>query len=321
MAQLDPPVVRLLYFEDCPNWRVAEARLKEALVRVGADPEAIIYEQVTTVEQAEALGFHGSPTILVDGTDPFAEPAAPAGLTCRIYRTAQGVQSAPTVEQLQAALTRRAEPMAPVPDLFDDAELSEPVARAVRRIATLGFRALWRGRSVTLTDLLGEDTPELAEATQHLRLRGRIECSDDGHLIAVHGLCRRPTPHQIEHQDGVVHTWCALDAIGIPAALGIDARARTTCPTCQNPLAVTLSAGVPRPLPDAALWYPEVACGHLVEDFCSGANLFCTIDHLERWAGGSRGPGRAMTVEEVADVGREGWADVRDLVEAGDDKG
>ena len=207
--------------------------------------------------------------------------------------------------------------MVSAPDLFDDANLSEPVARAVRRIATLGFEALWLGRTVTLTELLGGDTPELAEGTQHLRRRGRIECADDGHLIAVHGLCRRPTPHQIEHQDGVVHTWCALDAVGIPAALGIDARARTTCPTCQSLLAVTLSAGEPQPLPDAVLWYPEVACVHLVEDFCSGANLFCSIDHLERWARGSRGPGRAMTVEEVADVGRDAWADVRDLGRGG----
>ena len=106
MAPVHPSDVRLIYFEDCPNWRVADARLKEALVSVGADPDAVIYEQVTTVEQAEALGFRGSPTILVDGMDPFADPDAPAGLTCRIYRTATGVQPAPTVEQLQAALAR-----------------------------------------------------------------------------------------------------------------------------------------------------------------------------------------------------------------------
>lgn len=106
MVQLAPPDVRLLYFEDCPNWRVAEARLKEALISLGGDPDAFTCEQVTTVEQAEALGFRGSPTILVNGVDPFADPDAPAGLTCRIYRTATGVQPAPTVAQLQAALTR-----------------------------------------------------------------------------------------------------------------------------------------------------------------------------------------------------------------------
>ena len=62
--------------------------------------------KVTTVRQADALGFRGSPAILVDGIDPFADPDAPAGLTCRIYRTAMGVQPAPTVEQLRVALIR-----------------------------------------------------------------------------------------------------------------------------------------------------------------------------------------------------------------------
>ena len=106
MTQADMANVRLLYFEDCPNWQLADTRLKEALAAVGADPDAVTYERVTTVEQAQALGFRGSPTILVDGTDPFADPDAPAGLACRLYRTASGVQPAPTVEQLQAVLAR-----------------------------------------------------------------------------------------------------------------------------------------------------------------------------------------------------------------------
>lgn len=98
--------VRLMYFDDCPNWRIAQARLKEALAGIGADPDAVVYERVTTIEQAEALGFRGSPTIRVDGTDPFADPGAPTGLACRIYWTASGVQPAPSVEQLQAVLAR-----------------------------------------------------------------------------------------------------------------------------------------------------------------------------------------------------------------------
>lgn len=210
--------------------------------------------------------------------------------------------------------------MVSIPDLFDDADLSAPVARAVRSIAVLGFQALWSGRSVTLTELLGEEGSALTEAAEHLRLRGRIDLSTDGHLVAVHGLSLRPTPHQIEHDNGVINTWCALDAIGIPAALGIDAWARTTCPTCQRPLAVRLSAGNPQPLPDAVLWYPEVACGHLIEDFCSGANLFCTIEHLERRLGGGLGAGRVMTIDEVAEVGREVWADAADLPLAGEER-
>lgn len=98
--------VQLLYFEGCPNWRVARARLKQALANLGGDPDTVVYQEVTTPEQAAAAGFRGSPTILVNGTDPFAGADDPTGLTCRIYRTADGTQPAPTVEQLRAVLSR-----------------------------------------------------------------------------------------------------------------------------------------------------------------------------------------------------------------------
>lgn len=196
-------------------------------------------------------------------------------------------------------------------DLFDDAELDGAVARAVRRIAVAGFQALWSGRRVTLADLLGDDAAA-TEAADHLRARGRIEVSDDGHVVAVHGLARRPTRHRIEHAAGVVNTWCALDAIGIPAALAIDARAVTQCPTCGAGLAVTLSRGQPEALPGALLWYPEVRCAHLVDDFCAGANLFCSPDHLERWVRDNAGSGTMMTINEVTELGREVWAEVSD---------
>jgi hypothetical protein len=106
MTDTRPSNVRLLYFDDCPNWRVAEERLKEALATIGLNPAGVVYEEVTTAEQAAAVGFRGSPTILVDGVDPFAQTDDPTGLACRIYRTAAGPQPAPTVEQLLRVLAR-----------------------------------------------------------------------------------------------------------------------------------------------------------------------------------------------------------------------
>jgi hypothetical protein len=41
---------------------------------------------------------------MIDGRDPFASPGDPVGLACRIYHTPNGVEPAPTVEQLRAAL-------------------------------------------------------------------------------------------------------------------------------------------------------------------------------------------------------------------------
>jgi hypothetical protein len=98
--------IALRYFDGCPNWRLAEARVREALAAIGASEIEITYERVETQEQAERLGFRGSPTLLVDGEDPFADQDAPVGLACRIYGTEEGPRGAPSVAQLRAALGR-----------------------------------------------------------------------------------------------------------------------------------------------------------------------------------------------------------------------
>lgn len=94
--------VTLLYFDGCPNWKVARARLKAARKLVGHAHEVVL-ERVETPERADELGFHGSPTILIDGRDPF-DTAGTTGLSCRVYRTEAGMEGAPSVEQLVAAL-------------------------------------------------------------------------------------------------------------------------------------------------------------------------------------------------------------------------
>jgi len=99
--------VALLYFEGCPNWRVADERLKEALARVGQPDGPIEYLTVTTPEQAAELRFRGSPTVLVNGWDPFLDGDAPVGLSWRVYRTHGGLAGSPTAEQLVEAFAPR----------------------------------------------------------------------------------------------------------------------------------------------------------------------------------------------------------------------
>ena len=94
--------VTLLYFENCPNWRIADQRL--AVIAAERPDVVLSRHRVETVEEADRWGFHGSPSILVDGVDVFAEPGAAVGLSCRVYRTPDGLAGAPTMEQLRAAL-------------------------------------------------------------------------------------------------------------------------------------------------------------------------------------------------------------------------
>lgn len=97
--------VTLLFFADCPNWQLADERLWEALARAGRDGVRVEHSLVTTSEDAEVAGFRGSPTVLVDGRDPFADPDAPASLSCRVVRAEAGLAGTPTVEQLLAVLS------------------------------------------------------------------------------------------------------------------------------------------------------------------------------------------------------------------------
>jgi len=60
--------------------------------------------RVETQEQAEARGFIGSPTVLLDGRDPFAIGAEQFGLACRLFRTADGLAGFPSVGMLTEAL-------------------------------------------------------------------------------------------------------------------------------------------------------------------------------------------------------------------------
>ncbi len=95
--------ITLLYFEDCPNWKSADERL--TLLATERPDITVSHQLVETPEEAERVGFLGSPSIQVDGVDMFAEPGSRVGLTCRRYPTPDGYAGAPTLEQLRAALS------------------------------------------------------------------------------------------------------------------------------------------------------------------------------------------------------------------------
>ncbi|MET9662552.1 hypothetical protein [Streptomyces sp. NPDC006510] len=84
--------------------RPAVERLRRALDEAGAADTWVTTRVITEQAEAERMGFTGSPTILIDGRDPFAEPGRAAGLTCRVYRTPDGPAGVPTLDQVRHAL-------------------------------------------------------------------------------------------------------------------------------------------------------------------------------------------------------------------------
>lgn len=96
--------VTVQYFDGCPHWQVADQRLKKVLGAAHRDDIRVEYQLIDSAEKAEQAGCHGSPTILVDGHDPFLTGDEPVGLTCRVFRTERGREGSPSEAQLRAAL-------------------------------------------------------------------------------------------------------------------------------------------------------------------------------------------------------------------------
>lgn len=83
--------MELLVVPNCANEEPVAEQLRQALDDIGLHDTA--WDTRVIVEQAEAeqAGFTGSPTIHIDGQDPFAEPGCSPGLACRVYRTPHGL--------------------------------------------------------------------------------------------------------------------------------------------------------------------------------------------------------------------------------------
>jgi hypothetical protein len=96
--------ITIQYFDGCPHWKLADRRVKTVLRRLDRRDVKLGHQEVDSPEAAAHARFRGSPTILIDGRDPFASKDQPVGLSCRVYETEDGPQGAPTEAQLQRLL-------------------------------------------------------------------------------------------------------------------------------------------------------------------------------------------------------------------------
>jgi hypothetical protein len=97
-------LVELLAVEDCPHLEQARRDL-ESVLGGGILETPIQLILVGSADDAEFLGFQGSPTIRVNGDDVVPQPDLPVALGCRIYRDAEGrATGSPPIESIKAAV-------------------------------------------------------------------------------------------------------------------------------------------------------------------------------------------------------------------------
>ena len=102
--------VELLVVPDCPNESVALSMLRVAFDRVDLAAPSVRTTVIASQEQAQARGFVGSPTILINGVDPFGVAGQSPAYACRVYATPAGLSGVPPLDDLISALTDASNP-------------------------------------------------------------------------------------------------------------------------------------------------------------------------------------------------------------------
>ncbi|WP_405063445.1 thioredoxin family protein [Kribbella sp. NBC_01505] len=88
----------VLHVPDCPNLAPLLERLGEVTSQV------VTTRVIESDEDAARFGMAGSPTLLINGADPFAA-GEQCGVSCRLYRDDDGrLVPAPSVQQLREAI-------------------------------------------------------------------------------------------------------------------------------------------------------------------------------------------------------------------------
>lgn len=103
MNQLETTTrIMVLTVPDCPNAPL----IRERIAAVAGRTVPVDWVEVADADEAARRGMAGSPTLLLDGRDPFAPEGLQPSLSCRLYHHSDGTtDGAPSVEDLHRVLT------------------------------------------------------------------------------------------------------------------------------------------------------------------------------------------------------------------------
>ena len=232
----------------CPNAPVLEDRL--AAVLDGRAGVSVSRQVISDETEAARWGMHGSPTLLIDGVDPFAEPGQPPSMSCRLYRDEHG-------QHIGCAIGRpappgdRAGPGRRRPSRRTRRGLIRWDARAgaVSRPPSRGLRAVHQAvlRSFVHTGAApGISQPGRArravrcpEVLAELA-DGDFLCLDHaGQITAAYPFSALPTRHRVQITgSAAVFAMCAIDALGISAMTGRPVVIESADPSTGEPVTV-----------------------------------------------------------------------------------
>jgi hypothetical protein len=306
--------IEVLMVPECPNGPLIEQRLAEVLA--GRSDVSVERQVAGTAAQAEMYGMHGSPTVLIDGRDPFAGPGTGPSLSCRLYRDDHGrAQGAPSVAQLRAALAAAECGAGEAPAAVGRGGRgrrapAEGGLRAVHQAVLRSFAETGRAPAPAVLEAAAGPLGVPAQAVvATLVAEDFLTLDEHGLIAAAYPFSAQPTGISVTLPTGVTAaSMCAIDALGIASMLGSDTVIDAADPVSGEAVRVTFTGG-------AAKWQPEstvvfygarAQSGPSAAVCCEYLRFFATRDNAEVFA--ARHPearGRILGQQEARTLGEE----------------
>jgi hypothetical protein len=318
------PRLEVLHVPDCPNL----APMLQRLSQVTDLP--VTTREIRSDVEAAAAGMAGSPTLLIDGADPFAtgEDCA-CGLSCRLYRDDQGhIVAAPPVEKLRAAICAAECSIGGTTDGAAEAERAvdgaaevlsawrtralplDPVEKAVHQAILRSFATT--GGPPARSDLdpvTAGSRRSTGEVLAALHEADAIRLGTDDAIVVAYPFSVAPTRHRVRigpaGEQVEVYAMCAIDALGISAMLNETTRIESVDITTGGPVTVTMTGRHTRWQPAAAVVFVgATGRGPSVDCCCDYLNFFTSTEAAHDWtAEHPHVPGQILTQTEAEDLG------------------
>jgi hypothetical protein len=305
----------VLAVPDCPSAKLLEERL--AMVLPDRRDVTVSRRVIDDLSEAVRRGMHGSPTLLVDGIDPFVRPGQAASVSCRLYRDSGQAEGAPSIRELRHVISN---PVTIVADTADGGWLDAfgregrgriaPAERGLRTVHQTVLRSFAATGGPPERNLLDqaagpfESDKVLAELAE-----GDFLCLDqDGRITVAYPFSAAVTPHTVQITGGAVaYSMCAVDALGVAEMLGARVLITSADPATGETITVSVDGATAAWEPDTTVVFvgrskdryagpsADICCGHI--------NFFTSHATAAGWAsahpeitGGILSQSRALAV-------------------------
>ncbi|GAB3740342.1 alkylmercury lyase family protein [Microlunatus parietis] len=281
--------LEVLHVPDCPNLPPLLDRLAEIT------DVPVTTRLVQSDAEAAEHGMAGSPTLLIDGVDPFAgEEPCECGVACRLFRDEHGrLVPIPTAEQLRDAIIRTATTggVAALTGWRQACRVSlDPVERAVHQAILAAFATTsWPPQLAELSGLVS-DGRGIEAVLAGLHRRDVIRLDAEGRIAVAYPFSAAPTGHRVRigGPDGVtVSAMCAVDALGISAMLGgRDTVIESVDAATGAPITITTCSGRTSWQPADAVVFLSTAAGDgpSADCCCRDLNFFTDRTSAQAWS-------------------------------------